>query len=215
MQAMVPLVEDSLKASPVKDYSSKEYGDFAFLLPMIEKSSEFSNKMLLEIAKAGEGIEDILLPDNLQSLEKIANSISLSNKFFDKIDECERLYNEEIISLELAITQAHFENSDFKKGVLSGIKSGKEKTGSLMKTFFQVEKDLAKSIIEILRFFDVIQGKFSFIEGELSFTNDWDADRCKVLFANMVELATQEEEVMQQLEDYRTAMHQRWEKMQG
>ena len=84
-----------------------------------------------------------------------------------------------------------------------------------MEAFFQVEKDVAKSIIETLSFFEVLQGDFSFAEDSVFFTNDWATDRYEVLFTNMLELANREEIVIQELEDYRKVRHQRWEEVQG
>ena len=184
----------------VNEYSTEEYGDFSKMLPIIQHSLEFSEKMTSDINAACVGFEDVLSPSYLCKHKNILQAKELVNNFLDTLDDYEKRYKDEFVLMESKIKEAFSGKENLKRSALKGFEKGKAASSKLVSEYFLVERESAQSINNILNFLSSRFGSFWESNGTLIFKKDNDAEMYNSLVQKLITISEKEDIVVEKME---------------
>ncbi len=191
------------------EYSIEKYGDFNKIIPLLQNSYAFSEKMDAEIDAAISELENILLPATLCDKDNIYQAKKRVASFSTKLSLLEQEYENEFLVMQEKIKKTVFANENLKKHALIGFEKGKKTTSSLMKEYFNTQKEGAKKIEDILNFLSTKLGTYSESEGLLIFENYEDVDTFNQLAQSLTDHIQKEDLINKKLETHRQSLLQK------
>ncbi|OGN64050.1 MAG: hypothetical protein A3E80_03385 [Chlamydiae bacterium RIFCSPHIGHO2_12_FULL_49_9] len=195
---------------PCKNYSTDEYGDFAPILRLLQQTIAFSEEVSSELDHEIAGLENMLLPDKLSDYDHLVQSKEKLERFINKLNDSENKLNSGMSQVEMQINSAHFDKDTYKEAALKGFCEGRARSQGLIDEYYNVERSFASKAIRLIDFLSEFYGYYSVSAGKLIFQDEISAERYNQLFQEVIDLVQEEEAVVNQIEEHRQSVYQKW-----
>ncbi len=184
-------------------YTAEEYGDLAQLLPILESSFRFSEKMMSEVDAAWAHCKEVLTPEYLCEYANIIQAKKRVANLLDTLNRYEREYYEEYALMESKIHTEFLGKEILKSQILEDLEKNKEVSIELASQYFQIQRQVAQKMNEIFDFLSAKAGDFWRIGDTFVFKVEEDERLFNSLVQKLIEHSEEESLFLQKLEAHK------------